>query len=163
MCSRQSATLLLLMSPLVSSSSASLASRIIWNKGHFAGEKYTQLSVRSIILGRYLYFRFGQLFRLMAPSFPASLFYLPHQLLMKRRMQCNAMCQIFSWFWSRTHTARSHAQDYGAIDLKLVQKNVNLGEGRIMWTHIGLLNDIYFHIAVNIIVQGPQEVDQISQ
>ena len=64
-------------------------------------------------------------------------------------------------FWSKTHTARSHAQDYGAIDLKLVQKNVNLGDN--VNPHIGLLNDIYFHIVVNIIIQGPQEVDQISQ
>ena len=31
----------------------------------------------------------------------------------------------------KTYTARPHAQDYGAIDLKLIQKDVNLHMPRI--------------------------------
>ena len=67
----------------------------------------------------------------------------------------------------KTYTARPHAQDYGAIDLKLIQKDVNLHMPRISakcWHHFLIqLKPRYLHIIINISVQGPQEVDHICQ
>ena len=111
----------------------------------------------------YLHFCSGQCCWVLTSSLPASLFHLSHQLLQMHRGQRQVWTITVKNKWEIKLTQQDlMPKIMEPLISNWFKRMWTWGKEEPMWTWI--VDDIvHLYIIVNSVVQGPQEVDQISQ